>query len=160
MQFQNQMKIPFNYNQTSNQTTNNEDIYSVELPLDDEAIQEDKIKEELKNDKDFTNIVGGGTSYYAAFKKAYEIIDTQEEFILKRLLFFTDGLNNDCKDEEIKAICKGMKEKDVIFHIFTFGTNNFELLKKIEPNTNNYFNEQKQQNFENVTKEIERQFTT
>ena len=78
MQFQNQMKIPFNYNQTSNQTTNNEDIYSVELPLDDEAIQEDKIKEELKNDKDFTNIVGGGTSYYAAFKKAYEIIDTQE----------------------------------------------------------------------------------
>lgn len=70
--------------------------------------------------------------YYSAFEKAKEHLETSQEFILKRVLFFTDGENHDsfADKEKLKKICEDMKEMNYKLYFFGFG--NIDLFKKLE----------------------------
>lgn len=110
---------------------------------------------------DITNIKTGDTKYCNAFMKAMEFKEPSKEFILKRLLFFTDGRNNDSENEkqELKKICKELKELNYKLHFFGFGNKDyFKSLNDYEPDY--IYVEEDKDNFENIMKSISKQFAT
>ena len=110
---------------------------------------------------DIADIEKGYTKYCNAFMKAMEFKEPSKEFILKRLLFFTDGKNLDSENEkqELKKICKELKELNYKLHFFGFGKkDDFKSLNDYEPDY--IYVEEDKNNFENIMKSISKQFAT
>ena len=119
---------------------------------------------EIKKE-DINDINTGDTIYNSAFQKAKEHLETSQEFILKRVLFFTDGLNSDDSlpdKEKLKKTCEDMKEMNYKLYFFGFG--NSDLFKKLEELNPDYLafvnNFREENNFEEMRKLIEAQFAT
>jgi len=130
---------------------------------DAKEIKKSKNKFEVKRE-DIDKIKTDDTKYNEAFKLAKESAERMiisKEFILTRLLFFTDGGNHDDlqKKEENKVIIKEFKEMNFKLHFFGFGDKNqFSELEGYKPDS--LFIEEDLNKFDNILKSIERQFTT
>ena len=114
-------------------------------------------KWEIKT-SDFNQIETGDTKYYAAFEEAYKYRNPNKEFILRRILFFTDGQNFDGLEEKIKLgkICEEMKELNYKIHFFGFG--DFNVCEELKPD---YVYKEKDANkFDDLMKTIERHFVS
>ena len=72
--------------------------------------------------------VGGGTSFIEGFEEAKKYIEYGKKFDLKRVLFLTDGEDNDY--EKIGDICQNMKDSGYKLNIIGFRNSNF--LKNLE----------------------------
>jgi len=111
--------------------------------------------------EDINQINTGNTKYCNAFKKAMEYKEPSKEYILKRLLFFTDGGNYDGCDEiqKLKEICIDLKEWNYKLYFFGFGDkNNFTSLEGYEPDS--LYIEEDRNNFESIMESISRLFAT
>ena len=114
----------------------------------------------LKTD-DINKINTGNTKYCNAFMEAMKFKEPSKEFILKRLLFFTDGENFDSlyEKQKLKEICINLKEWNYKLYFFGFGEKeNFESLKDYEHD--DIYIEEDKNNFEKIMESISRQFAT
>ena len=91
---------------------------------------------ELKNNK-----LGGGTCFLNGFNEAKKYLYSENEFILKRVIFLTDG--EDSQYLKIKEICQEMKNNN--FKIIFLGLNrnhkfNYNQFKNLEELPHDYIN--------------------
>ena len=107
------------------------------------------IKEKGKYDKllkdnaiEESGISNGGTNFYSAFKLAKEDINYKldKEFISKRMIFLTDGEDdNYIKIKEMKNICQEMKNDGFKLNFIRYGNcNSFQRLKELPHNYISY----------------------
>ena len=78
------------------------------------------------------NNLGGGTNFLSGFEEATKYIYPKEEFISKRVIFLTDGMDSNFMD--VENICKEMRYNNfkLIFLGFDKGSNNgFKNLEKL-----------------------------
>ena len=103
---------------------------------------------------------GGSTNYYAALNKAMDYKSPSKEYILKRLLFFTDGENNGGREEDNQKICKIFSNNlNYKISFIAFGNSSkFGELKKLKHD--NFYIEEDTKDFDKILKLIEKQFTT
>ena len=126
-----------------------------------EKIDEKKYKDMNKLKVDDINEldVGKGTNFKSAFEKAQEFINlgTEKEFIMKRVLFLTDGEDNNFSENKstIIDICKTMKRKNFQLQFICFGEGE-EGYKQLKELPHDYLT--KKNNFDEVKSYIMQQF--
>jgi len=98
----------------------------------------------LSNDSiTHSGISGGGTDYLKALKLATdeENLNLNKEFILRRMIFLTDGADNSyshdkARKDEIIQLCQKMKDKG--FKLYFIGYGNCHELKELKTLPHNY----------------------
>ena len=105
-------------------------------------------------------ICDGSTNYYAALNKAMDYKSPSKEYILKRLLFFTDGENNGGREEDNQKICNIFSNNlNYKISFIAYGNSSkFGELKKLKHD--NFYIEEDTKDFDKILKLIEKQFTT
>ena len=77
-----------------------------------------------------SEIYTGETNFIPAFKEAKKYINIEKEFIMKRVIFLTDGHDNHF-DKNLPNICKEMQRKNFLLHFISFGTSGLSQLNKL-----------------------------
>ena len=127
-------------------------VFSDEAKVIKEKGKYDKLLED--NAIEMSGISNGGTNFYSAFELAKEDINYKldKEFILKRMIFLTDGEdNNYYKIEEMKKICQEMKDDGFKLNFIGYGNcNSFKRLYELPHNYITYI----EGDFQNIIDKI------